>query len=188
MNEKHEKHRDLIRALINSLINSPEKLTIESRGFRGITYWHVTPAGDDYPMINGQGGDTIRPLFYLVSLLGHACGQTYNLRLDEPHPGPRRGFVKTELARKYDPAAAKALLTELLGEYLTDPFRVDIAATHSVPLRFVFNLEATTRPDHEFLTERADNNPAGIAFLDAIRTIFTAYGRREGVQFKIEVR
>lgn len=187
MNAQQEKHADLIRALINALISYPEKLTLEAKQFRNATYWHATPAGDDYPMINGQKGANYRALAFLITELGRASGeQAYNFRLEEPHPGPRHGFIHTELARQYDPLTAQALLQELLTEYLADPSRLTVTKTGSVPLRFTFEIQASSRRDHQHLSDPDVGAPGStLTLLDALREVFTAYGRREGVQFQV---
>lgn len=185
MNMKQEKHRELIHALINCLILHPDRLTFEMQDFQDIIYWWVTPCGDDYPMIAGQKGTNIKALSFLVANLGETIGQSYNLKLQEPHPGPRIGFVQAKLSRNYDPRPARQLLFDLLQEYLTDAFSISVDAINSMPLRYTFLIEARSRPDHEQLISIDGRS---LSLIDALMAVFTAYGNREGVQFRIEFK
>jgi predicted RNA-binding protein YlqC (UPF0109 family) len=184
---------EILIQLIGSYTFLPEYLDVEAKEHLGSTYFRAHVHGDDFPAVVGRQGSHIKALQCFVAAVGEAAGEVYAISLSEPTmPRTRQSFDRVPFQTNYDPEPAGDLMRELLGMVglgqHTVEIRRDTYNGGNNPLNFLFVIFVRSNDDYLKLTAplgavgRLDQ-PVLIA---AIGTLFRAYGKKNGVDFKVK--
>lgn len=188
-----ERSRTLLKALIESFTDHPDSLTIEAKEMPGVVYWKVQAHADDTPFIIGKKGAHVKALKFVMTELGSARGTAYRLEIldpvaqerSEPRPPPRPG--------QYDPAPAGAFLRWILAELFPSPPTVKTVLaieTADRPVErptFTFQMWPGDEEDYQRLTVPYEDDLQAQTLVGALGTLFRAYSRKQGTEFRIEV-
>ena len=179
----------IIRSLVESFIDHPTQLRIETTPHPGVLYWLMQFHADDHSKAVGKRGAHYDALKLLIAEIGRANDTQYVLRrYREPEPTDRSENMRRGCPEEYDPTRATHILTGLLEHLHLGDFQVhanQVAGEH--PLSFGFTIHTRTALDYKALTVPREDNALPMTLVGAIGTLFRAYGNRNGVKFTVEV-
>lgn len=183
-----EEASDLLRRLIETIIDHPRDLEIDYRLLHGRADFRVMPNINDQGKVVGKMGAHIKALKLLMSLIGERHGQQFVLRLEEDTQGTRLPDpVRRPAAPTYSCTAHKQLLSDILIAILDEAPVVSVERdmTGGSAL-YVFKIEAQRVQDYERLVVPSEDQD-GQTVISALGTLFRAAGLRDGVAFRVEV-
>lgn len=183
-----DKRAELITKLIDCLIDDPRKTQLEARPMTRRVNWKAKVAINDTGKLIGKLGAHLKAIRVLVGLMGQRFGEDWRFAVEDPDDGERREPVRIERVAAYDPAPATAFLGEILGAILDEPAAINLTQDiSSAGCSYTFTIAARVIQDYERLVEPFAIGYEQLAPVAALGTIFRAYGRQQGVDFRVFV-
>jgi predicted RNA-binding protein YlqC (UPF0109 family) len=185
----HEDERaDLISRLLEALIDNPRELNLDAMPLEGRVNWWVKVNISDTGRIVGKQGAHMNALKVLVAAMGRRYEEDWRFEMNEPDPGERHDKPRVAQPRTYNSSDASLLLAELVRAILGHTPHIIVRDAHP---DYTWSIEAEAVQDYETLVTampvmgRPDLAP--IQPVAALGTLWRAYGRQHGVNFKVEV-
>lgn len=192
-----KEHTDLIRRLIESFIDHPQSLRIETSDRNGHVYFLMQCHADDHPKMVGKGGSHFHALRLIIAELGKQAETSYKLcRYQEPEPAPRRERSASKMVTSYSPDDACRLMEAIFANLCAGQYAVEAEMNPALrPLTYTINITTRDSADYIALTRYAsstehipENAESPMTIIGAIGTLFRAYANRDGVRFSVQLK
>lgn len=171
----------LLERIIRSITLHHEDLIVKVQEHAGGTLFDLRCHGAEGPRINGKKGQHIRSIQAIISLIGKGRGTVYVVRLQEPTFG---NWEQRDVPRRegpYRPEKATLLLEDVL--YAVFGRVCPKVLVNNPPGLTLFRLIDVSPKNLELLN--AKHQIYGVSLLEALQTIWKAYGREEGWTFQV---
>lgn len=189
---------ELIVRLASALVDDARAVQLEMQPLVRRVNFLAKVDINDHGKLLGKRGAHLKPLKLLVKAMGRKHGEAWELFASDPDVGNREDRPQAKPPAVYDPTAARDLLGETLEAILEEPAILE--AVEEPKNTFTFTIKAGVVQDyerlvesHEVVTERGtpgegDYRPAEtMTLVAALGTFWYAYGRRDGVRFRVVV-
>jgi predicted RNA-binding protein YlqC (UPF0109 family) len=193
--------RQLLSRIICALIDDPTKVEIDARAMPHRINWNIRVGVNDAGKLIGKGAAHIKALTVVMTLIGRRHDSIWKLMALDPHDGPRAEAERVEPVKGYNPEPAWDLLTDIAEAICEDWPQIGVEKGTSADgsEEFTFTLKPALAQDWLLLGEpiKVNNDRRDgrgmlvlaekIDLASALQTIFRAYGRQQGVSFKVAV-
>lgn len=177
----------LITRLIEALIDDPRKLELDARPMPRRVDWRAKVDINDTGKLIGKKAAHLKALRVLVALMGARYAEDWRFAVHDPDDGERVEREPIQMAGKNFNAGPMAVfLAEILQAVLDASPGVDIV-TAPAEDAFTFRIRPASVGDYERLVEPVPVGYDSLAPVAALGTLFRAYGRQLGANFRIEV-
>lgn len=175
----------LIVRIIEAIIDDARSLELDTEPLTRRVNWRAKVNVNDAGKLIGKKGAHLKALRVLVGLMGQRFGEVWHVAVDDPDEGDIHEKPPIPMATDYKPAEALAFLVEILDAILTEKPSIGVAPGVE-PSEFLFVIWPTSVADFETLVKPYNLGREEIAPIAALGTLFRAYGRQQGVNFRIE--
>lgn len=186
------KRAPLIARLINGLIDQSDHLELEAVVLPRRVNWNAKVDINDAGKLIGKKAAHLYSLRVLLLLMGKRFGEEWRLTALDPDEAPRVESSVPARPRDFNPSVAQDFLGQILDAILAEPAAVSVVRD-SDPLDFVFVIRAKSTADYEILVTKVmvgtvyKSGPIELTPVAALGTLYRAYGRQQGVNFRVEV-
>lgn len=184
---------DLILKLAEALVDDPRRVSMEASEMPRRINWQVKVDINDAGKLIGKHGSHLKAFGLVVRLMGEKGGEDWRLVHVPPDDGERMERAPSETPKHYDPTIASEILKESL-ELILEAAPVVSVDQHRN--EFTFTVRPILAQDFARLLDAVEITPARfnparnaetLNLASALGTLWRAYGRKEGVYFKVNV-
>lgn len=177
-----EQTEELLRKLMESFLFFPRDLHIEPKGEDGRIDFVIEVHPDDQKLAIGFRGCHIKAMHLILHMIGRAEKKDYRFVLVDRVP-QQSERAAPQIAQRYDPLPAKALLLELLKAVFDYTPIIEMTRSEVAPLTYTFSIICAT--EHDWLRLTTKTGRDAINLEGAIGTIYRAWANKDGVVFNI---
>lgn len=185
-----DKATEAVKLLVEALLEEPTALVLDLIEAEPDAILTVLKVDDcDRGKLIGSDASHIRATRFIAATIGKRLGGEWNFRADLPAP-PRNRGPRPPDARRPDKAPhekpTRVVLERILEACLASPASIN-AKPGALPGDFVFRIVPANQADsHDLFAEEPFDNRT-LTLVDALGTLVRAIGRRQGVNYRVEV-
>lgn len=190
---------ELIVRLASALVDDARAVQVEMQPLTKRVNFLVKVDINDHGKLVGRRGAHLKALKLIVKLMGQRHGESWELRALDPDESDREDRPQAKAPDTYDAHDALALLCDVLIQILEE--KHEVGFVEDPRNTFIFTIKASVVQDyerlaveqHEVVPEKGDPSdgdyrPAEtMTLVAALGTFWYAYGRRDGVRFRVIV-
>jgi predicted RNA-binding protein YlqC (UPF0109 family) len=177
------------RRLVCAILDHPDELRVdvnEGDGYLRIdASWAAEP---DQGKLVGEMGTHARALWFVLQTMGERVGGRWQFKVRFPErtgPRPPKGR-NAERPAKHSHEADLVVLIEVVDACLGQPLAV-AAHPEGQPGDVCFRIVPSTRESDTVLREQVEFHNRQTTLVAELGTLFRAIGRRQGVNYRVEV-
>lgn len=177
----------LICRLVESIIDNSRALELEAQPMTRRVNWRAKVNVNDAGKLIGKKGAHLKSIRVLVGLMGQHFGEVWRFDVVDPDEAEivEKDPIAPATAALYDTRPARELLVDVLETFCAE--RPGIVSEVNADAEIVFTIQPKSVRDYETLVEGYNLGREQLTPVAALGTLFRAYGRQQGVTFRVEV-
>ncbi len=176
---------ELISRLIETLVDDPRRIELDAQTMPRRVNWRAKVDINDTGKLIGKKAAHLKSIRVLVCLMGQRFGEDWRFAVTDPDDAPRKEPRPIPPAENFNAGPACVFLKEILVAILDESPEVDILCDSAGD--FTFRIRAKAIQDYERLVEPIPVGYDSLTPIAALGTLFRAFGRQQGVNFRVEV-